>query len=328
MREVWRKSVFISSLLFSLFAILSYTTAVGAVNWLLIALGLLFSRVAWGLRDTASFSVVAKSAEESRKATAFGLLSTLQYLGAAIGPVLSGVLAYYFGMTFLFFLSIPIISAAIVIILLRMEKGEITSKRVFPSRNEIKNAFATEKSIMVLVLLAFCGQFFSEFGNPYRFIFMQEVLLAPDYLLPLPQTAITISSLLVGIPSGYLSDKARKRKLFIVLGSLIATAGVGFNAFAVSPLMLIVTFFLFGLSNIISWTCLQAYFSDVGGTQGPLIVGAYLASLWIGGIFSPPISGYVAENFGLRTSFLIELLGGVIITCLLAVLFKEKPKHD
>jgi len=157
---------------------------------------------------------------------------------------------------------------------------------------------------------------------------MQEVLLAPDYLLPLPQTAITISSLLVGIPSGYLSDKARKRKLFIVLGSLIATAGVGFNAFAVSPLMLIVTFFLFGLSNIISWTCLQAYFSDVGGTQGPLIVGAYLASLWIGGIFSPPISGYVAENFGLRTSFLIELLGGVIITCLLAVLFKEKPKHD
>jgi len=268
MREVWRKSVFISSLLFSLFAILSYTTAVGAVNWLLIALGLLFSRVAWGLRDTASFSVVAKSAEESRKATAFGLLSTLQYLGAAIGPVLSGVLAYYFGMTFLFFLSIPIISAAIVIILLRMEKGEITSKRVFPSRNEIKNAFATEKSIMVLVVLAFCGQFFSEFGNPYRFIFMQEVLLAPDYLLPLPQTAITISSLLVGIPSGYLSDKARKRKLFIVLGSLIATAGVGFNAFAVSPLMLIVTFFLFGLSNIISWTCLQAYFSDVGGTQG------------------------------------------------------------
>jgi MFS family permease len=178
---------------------------------------------------------------------------------------------------------------------------------------------------MLLIALAFCGQFFSEFGNPYRFIFMKEVLQAPDYLLPLPQTALTVGSLIAGIPSGYLSDVAKKRKLFIVLGSLIATIGVAFNAFAFTPFMLIVTFFLFGLSNVISWTCLQAYFSDIGGSQSSLIVGTYLASLWIGGIFSPPLSGYVAETSGLRTSFFIELIGGIIITCLLAILFKEKP---
>jgi len=321
------KKIFVLSLLFSLFAIFSYATAVWIVNWLLIALGLFFGRVAWGLRDTSSFSIVAKSADETKKATAFGLLSTLQYLGAATSPVLGGVLAYCFGMPFLFSLSIPIISAAIVIISVKIKKAEVTSRRVFPSRKEVKDAVTTEKSVMLLLLLAFCGQFFSEFGNPYRFIFMKEELRSPDYLLPLPQTAITIASLIAGIPSGHFSDITKRRKPFIVLGYLIATIGVAFNAFALSPYMLIITFFLFGLSNVISWISLQAYFSDVGGTESSLIVGTYLASLWIGGIFSPPISGYVAESFGLRLCFLIELFGGVIVTCLLAVLFKEALKQ-
>lgn len=258
----------------------------------------------------------------------FGLVSTLRYVGATIGPIIGGVLAYYFGMTFLFSLSIPITAAAILVIFLKIERGEIIAKRVFPSWEEVKEAVAAEKSVMLLIILAFCGQFFSEFGNPYRFIFMKEVLHAPDYLLPLPQTALTMASLIAGIPSGYLSDVAKKRKPLIVLGSLIATLGVAFNAFALSPFMLIVTFFLFGLSNVISWICLQAYFSEIGGSQSSLIVGTYLASSWIGGIFSPPLSGYVAETSGLSTSFLIELLGGIIITCLLAILFKEKTKTD
>jgi MFS family permease len=227
-------------------------------------------------------------------------------------------------MAFLFSLSIPITATAILVIFLKIEKGEIITKRTFPSWKEVKEAVAAEKSVMILIVLAFFGQFFSEFGNPYRFIFMKEVLHAPDYLLPLPQTALTVGSLLAGIPSGYLSDVAKKRKLFIVLGSLIASLGVAFNAFAFSPFMLVVTFFLFGLSNVISWTCLQAYFSNVGGARSSLMVGAYLASSWIGGVFSPPLSGYVAETAGLRTSFFIELIGGIIIVCLLAILFKEK----
>lgn len=41
------KNVFKVSLLFSLFATFSYGTAVTIVNWLLVALGLLFGRVAW-----------------------------------------------------------------------------------------------------------------------------------------------------------------------------------------------------------------------------------------------------------------------------------------
>jgi MFS family permease len=43
------KNVFIVSLLFSLFATFSFGTAVAIVSWLLVALGLLFGRVAWGL---------------------------------------------------------------------------------------------------------------------------------------------------------------------------------------------------------------------------------------------------------------------------------------
>jgi len=287
---------------------------------------LLFGRLAWGLRDTSSFSIVSSSVEETKRATAFGLLSTLYYFGAIVGPIVGGVLAYYYGMSVLFLLSIPVTATAIVVIFLKIEKGEIKTKRAFPSWSEVKEAITFEKSVLILIALAFIGQFFSELGNPYRFIFMREELHSPDYLSPLPQTAISLSSLMVGLPAGHFSDVFKRRKPFIVLGSLIATAGVAFNAFAISPYMLVVTFFLFGLSNVISWTCLQAYFSDVGGPRSPLVIGTYLASLWIGGIFSPPVSGWVAENFGLRASFLIELSGGIAITILLATLFNEKTR--
>jgi len=320
------KIMFTVSLLFSLFATVLYGLASLLVSWLLVAFGLLFGHLAWGLRDTSSFSIVSSSVEETRRATAFGLLSTLYYLGAIVGPVVGGVLAYYLGMSALFLLSIPVTATAIVVIILRIEKGEVKTKRAFPSWSEVKEAITLEKSVMLLIALAFVGQFFSEFGNPYRFIFMKEELHTPDYLLPLPQTAISLSSLIVGLPTGHLSDVFKRRKPFIVLGFVLSTAGVAFNAFATSPYMLVVTFFLFGLSNVISWTCLQAYISDVGGPRSPLIIGTYLAFLWIGGIFSPPLSGWVAENSGLRTSFLIELSGGIAITILLAIFFKEKTR--
>jgi len=322
------KIIFAASLFFSLFATVLYGLASLLVSWLPVALGLLLGRMAWGLRDTSSFSIVSGSVEETRRATAFGLLSTLYYFGAIVGPIVGGVLAYYLGMSALFLLSIPVTAAAIVVILLKIEKGEIKTKQAFPSWTDVKEAVTFEKSVLLLIALAFVGQFFSELGNPYRFIFMKEELHSPDYLLPLPQTAISLSSLIVGLPAGHLSDVFKKRKPFIVLGFVMSTAGVAFNAFATSPYMLIVTFFLFGLSNVISWTCLQAYFSDVGGPRSPLIIGTYLASLWIGGIFSPPISGWVAENFGLRASFIIELSGGIAITILLAILFKEKTRND
>jgi len=320
------KLVFILSLLFSLFTTISYGTAAVLASWALVALGLLFGRVAWGLRDTSSFSIVSSSTEQTKRATAFGLLSTLYYFGAIIGPLLGGLLAFYFGRNFLFFLSIPITATAIVLIFLRIKKGEVTTKRVFPSWNEVKEASTLEKSVLLLIVLGFFAQFFAEFGNPYFFVFMKEELGSPDYLLPLPQTAISVSSLLVGLPAGRLSDLFKRRKPFILLGSLLASLGVAFTAFAISPYMIVATFFLFGLSNVISWTCLQAYFSDVGGTRGPLIVGTYLALLWIGGVFSPPISGWVAETSNMRVSFLIELLGGLVIAVLLAIFFKEKTK--
>jgi MFS family permease len=108
------------------------------------------------------------------------------------------------------------------------------------------------------------------------------------------------------------------------LGSLLANLGVAFNAFAISPYIMVVTFFLFGLSNAISPISIQAYFSDVGGTRSSLIMGTYLASLWIGGVFSPPLSGWVAETYNMRASFMIGLLGGLVTVAILAMFFKEK----
>lgn len=320
------KKIFVCSLILTLLATISYGATLMLANWLLVALGLLLAQVAWGLRDTSSFSIVAASAEETKKATAFGLLSTLSSIGAIVGPLAGGILVSSFGMKLPFLMAIPVTATAMILISWKLEKGEITSKRVVPAWYEIKEVFTVERGVAVLIVIAFWAQFFAEFGNPYRFVYMKEELGAPDYLLPLPLVAVSISSLLAGLPSGYFLDVTKRRKPLLVLGSLMAVMGVGINAFATSPFMLIATFFLFGLANVVSYTALQAYFSDVGGPKSSLILGTYLAVLWIGGMFSPPLSGWIAERYGLRTIFVIEFFAGVAITAFLAIIFKEKAR--
>jgi MFS family permease len=174
--------------------------------------------------------------------------------------------------------------------------------------------------------VAVIGQFFNEFGNPYYFIFLQSNLKASGYVMGVTQSMLSAGSVIIALPAGYLLDVSRRRKPFLVLSSLLATVGVGSTAFAVSPLMVVATFFLFGLSNTLLMISLQAYFADVAGIRKSLVFGAYQAATWIAGIPAPPIAGFIAETYGLRGVFVINFVGGLIVSSILLILFTEKSK--
>lgn len=318
------KTLFILSLVCSLAGMLFYGTTIVVTSWALIALGLLLGRIALGLKDTSSFSIVSNSADEQKKATSFGLLYTFSFAGSILASAMAGVVAFYYDYTLLFILAIPFIVTAMITVILKLGKGQITAKRPLPSWSELKMALTMEKSVTFLLFIALWEQFFAEFGNAYFFVFMQENLKAPEYLLPLPQMSFAVSSLVAGLFVGHFSDRVKKRKPFIVVSTFVTSIGTGLIAFATSPYMMIGAYFLFGFSNVVGFTCLQAYFSDVGKTRGSLIWGTFLAFLWIGGIFSPPISGLIAERYDLRVPFLITMSGLLMEAILLLIFFKEK----
>lgn len=181
---------------------------------------------------------------------------------------------------------------------------------------------------MVLIFLAILGQFFNEFGNPYYFIFLESKFNAPDYILGITQSMISIGSIVIALPSGYLSDIMKKRKPYIVLGSLFATTGVGLTAFAVNSWMVVATYLFFGFSNTIGMISLQAYFTDVTGEYKSLVFGAYMTVSSFAGIPAPPIAGWVAENYGIRGPFIVNFIGRIVGLVLLATFFRERENKQ
>jgi MFS family permease len=320
------KRIFTISLLCSMSAIACYGIANLLLSWLVVALGLLFGRLAWGFRATSSFSVVSSSADEKKRATAFGLVSTVGYVGSILGPIIGGVLAYSYGLSMPFLLAIPLMVIAIALTLAKLEKGEITSKRAVSSLTDVKEAISIDRSITVLILLAIIGQFFMEFGNPYYSIFLESNLKAPEYVIGIAESMLSIGSLMIALPGGYLSDVFRRRKPFLVIGSFLAAIGVGLTAFAVNSLMVVATYFFFGLSNELFATSLQAYFADIAGRRKSLIFGVYQAATWFAGMPAPLIAGWIAETYGLRAPFIVNFFGSLIVSSLLLSLFIEKKR--
>jgi MFS family permease len=320
------KRIFIISLLCSLLAVLCYGIANLLLSWLVVALGLVFGRLAWGFRDTSSFSVVSSTAGEEKRATSFALVSALGYVGSILGPIVGGVLASSYGLFLPFLLAIPLMAIAIALILVKLGKGEVTSKRAIASLTEVREVMSIDKGIIILIIVAIIAQFFNGFGNPYYFIFLESSLKASGYVIGLTQSMLSVGSVVVALPAGHLLDVSRRRKPFLVLSRLLATLGVGLTAFAVSSLMVVASFFLFGLSNTLLMISLQAYFADVVGIRRSLVFGAYQATVWFAGIPAPPIAGLIAETYGLRGVFVVNFVGLLIVSSTLMIFFTEKKQ--
>jgi MFS family permease len=191
---------------------------------------------------------------------------------------------------------------AIALILVKLQKGEVTSKKAVASLTEVREAMSIDKGIVVLIVVAVVGQFFNEFGNPYYFIFLESNLKASGFVMGLTQSMLSVGSVVVALPAGHLLDISRRRKPFFVLSSLLATVGVGLTAFAVSSLMVVASYFLFGLSNTLLMISLQTYFAEIAGIRKSLVFGAYQAATWVAGIPAPADSWFHSRNIRIEGS--------------------------
>lgn len=313
--------VFLLGVLFTVLASISY---VMAVSWLYVAVGMMLGRLAWGFRWTSSFSLVSEAADEKSRATSFGVLSTVQYVGSTAGPVIGGVLAYRYDLKAPFYLAVPLLVLSASIALLKVDVGSLRRNMPTLSLQRIRNVLRKARGVGPLITTNMVAQFFFEFGNPFYMILMKESLCCPEYLIGLTASALSVGSIIAGLPLGLVSDRTGRRKPFICVSLAVATVAVAFTAFSVTPWMVVATFFLFGVSNVVGINTVSAYLADMAGSEKNMAYGVYIMAGWLTASLSPPAAGFIAETYGLRMPFLVNLGGLTLATLILVVAFKEE----
>ena len=322
------RTIFVLGLVCSLVSAILYGLAGFLLVWIPVALGLVLGKVAIGLRETSSFSIVSQVACEGRKATSFGFVYTLQQLGYVVGPIVGGVMIIYYGWGSPFFATIPIISVAILLILMKLNAGRVTSSQVSFSLSEFRRAMTMDRGILVLTMIAVWSQFFEEFSNPFFTIFLEETFHAPPYMLGFCFTAMSVATLLFSIPGGLSTDATGRRKPLIIVGAIMMTASFGLVAFALNPMMFVASYFLAGISFAITNTAIPSYFADVSSQGVSTAYGIRLAMMYLVGMFAPPIAGWIIQTYhSIRLPFTISLVGCVIEIGLIAFFFNETKRN-
>ena len=318
------KTIFLVALLCSLLATLTFNFA---LMWYIFVLGLLIGKLGEGFREISIFVVISSSTIPERRATTFGVVRTFQYAAAVIAPLVGGFVASSYGIRSVFLLPILLLMLAVVISYAKIKitiEEKIKEKYMFSLRRIIEVTLIN-RNITILIVMSFLGQFFMEFGNPYYMVFMKDVLSAPDTMLGLATSAIAVGSLIAGIPSGFASDAMHQRKPFILMNIFIAAIAVTLTAMAFNPVFIVITYFLFGISNVIGVTATQAYIADVvSASMRGHAFSAILTASWLGGVFSPPIAGAIAETYGLRIPFVINAAGVFLQGFIVWALFIEE----
>jgi MFS family permease len=316
--------ILLLSLVCSLASAIMYGIAGFLLVWIPVALGLVIGKAAMGLRQTSSFSIVSKVAHSRRKATSFGFVYTLQQLGYVIGPIIGGVMIVHYGWSSPFIVTIPIILVAIFLIISKLDVGQVTSARVSLSLANVRESIAMDRGIMALIIVAIWDQFFQELSNPFFMIFLENEFQATPYIMGLCFTAMSIATLLFGIPGGLSSDVTGKRKIFIVLGAVMMSVSMALVAFAFDQWMFVASYFLAGISFTIANTTIPSYFADATGCQLSTAYGVRLGMMYFAGMFAPPIGGWLIQTYhSIRLPFIISLVASTIEIGLILLLFRE-----
>jgi MFS family permease len=188
----------------------------------------------------------------------------------------------------------------------------------------VRESIAMDRGIMALIIVAIWDQFFQELSNPFFMIFLGNEFQATPYIMGLCFTAMSIATLLFGIPGGFSSDVTGKRKIFIVLGAVMMSMSMALEAFAFDQWMFVASYFLAGISFAIANTTIPSYFADATGCQLSTAYGVRLGMMYFAGMFAPPIGGWLIQTYhSIRLPFIISLVASTIEIGLILLLFRE-----
>ncbi|MGD1011222.1 MAG: MFS transporter [Acidimicrobiales bacterium] len=132
--------------------------------------------------------------------------------------------------------------------------------------------------------------------------------------------ATAVTTLIVSLPAGKLSDHFGARALTLWAGWLMVVATLG-QAFSPTFTLLLASRLLFGVGYGIVWTTALAWLANTSHDESTL-AGTITAS-GVGCIAGPAFAGFIAQYFGIAAPFVIAAALTAVVTVLLTTIDLE-----
>jgi MFS family permease len=184
------------------------------------------------------------------------------------------------------------------------------------------------KNIIILGLVSFFNDFASEMVYPIVPIFLTSVLGAPVALVGLIEGIAESTASLLKVFSGWLSDRAQKRKIFAVYGYSLSTISKPIIGIALGWHMVLAGRFIDRFGKGVRESARDALIAESSTAENMgKSFGFHRALDTAGAIFGPLAAilliNYLGSN-NLRPIFYIALIPGTIGVILLLIFVKEK----
>ncbi len=272
-------------------------------------------RIGKGIRTSPRDALVADASTKAERGKAFGFRRAMDALGAALGPLLAfGVLALYAGnYRLVFWLSaIPgTLAVALIIFFLNERKPRDSSKSMLPkiSFRNMNRRFLWFSLVSTLFTLG-------NFSDAFLVLRAHEVGMLPA-VIPLAFFAFNLSSSVLSMPVGILSDRIGRRPILISGFMIFAVIYYGFGRVH-SVLWMWILFVLYGFYYAFTDGIQKSYIADIvkQGQRGTAF-GTYNALTGLAALPASVLAGFLWQTFGpvvaFNTSSFIALLSALLM---------------
>jgi MFS family permease len=264
----------------------------------------LADRAGKGVRTSPRDALISESVKEVKSGTAFGLHRSADQVGAVVGPVLAFLLVPLFGFRGIFWISL-IPGALSLIVLIFFVQDRIRPKNSTPVFKNVGSVLTRRFKIFLLVMGIFAL-------GAYNFAFVlveASTLGVSSDTIALVYAALNVATILVGFPSGFLSDRFGKDRILVVgfglffvasLAGVMATEGV-FLAFGIA--------FIYGAYIGISETLQRAFVpSFVSAELKGTAYSVYYLVIGICSLIANVLFGVLSDHFSMSAAFTYSLV--------------------
>jgi MFS family permease len=255
----------------------------------------------------------------------FGLMGSVLGVGAALGPVIGGVLTQAFGWQAIFLVNVPIAGGALL--------AAIRTRPRPADRRDGRHVETTDERILNPVFVAcFSAQALSTLAQ-YALLLLTPIVLAArgwqSGSIGLALSALTIGMILMGPPGGRAGD-ARGRRAPTTFGLTVAAVAVAVVLVAgpsVTPFVLVAVLATFGVGlglatpNLMSAALASVPMGRTGSAAGVLSMSRYVGSI----ATSLTISAVVTSDAGGTRVVLALSCVATVVAALVATRLPSTP---
>ena len=282
---------------------------------------------------TASTTFIAANTPKERLSYALGIISSSNFLGYSLGPLVGGFIAEAFGYRQSFFAGagLMLLGFVLVVYLVREDKSSYGKKHYKPGMKPKWNNIFTPYIILLLFMLFFQRISRTVF-SPYMPLYVQGVL---GSIKGAAQTTGTINGIvgfataLAGIIFGRLGDRINKMKLSIFLLALGVILSFSLYFTNILPLFIMFYGLLFFLIGGIEPVITSSTAQKTPANQRGFLFGIQGLAGSIGWIMSPVLGTWISISFEIKAIlFVIPCVLLCSLTVATASLILEKKDNS